>query len=414
MKTTPRALLPLFFIIFIDTVGYFVVLPVVIRLFIHNETGLLPTNTAMATRELLYSVTLMLSPLAFLLCSPFIGHLSDRFGRKIVLAWALIAACVGFLLPVIGIATKHISLILLGRLIAGASSNSQPVAQACVTDFSTGKTRARYLGLIGFAMTLGMVIGPLSGSYLSDHTLVHWFDTTTPYWFAVLLSVANIIMLHVGYQDPPNMTRLTQQNHQDKTPWWQLILQHHIWLILLAFAGMELAWSQYYQATFLFLPTQFHLSTNAVALFTAYVGLCMCLGLTVIYKVAIRYWKIHQITATSLFISAIGFVGCLIPNLTAQWIMMAPVTMAIGTSYPSLLAMISERTAPTHQGYLLGCASTVLGIAWMTTGLLTGPLFHRSTNLPILVSIICMALAAGISLMVNPQSIPTQHERVES
>lgn len=393
-----RKFFPLFFIIFIDTIGYFIVIPIMIRLFIHGDGNLLPAHTSMATRDLLYSVVMMLSPLAFIIFSPIIGHFSDRYGRKNALTYALIAACVGFLLPIIGILTRHISLIFIGRLIAGASSSSQPVAQAGVTDFTTGKIRALYLSFIGFAMTLGMVIGPLSGSYLSDSSLVSWFNVTTPYWFAFILSAINVILLITSYKDS------TQVKIQDKpisaTPrisFFKLIIHNQIGLLLLIFFCMEVAWSQYYQASFLTLSQHFHYSTNKISIFAAYVGLWMCLGMTVIYKFLIKHYEIKKIIKYSLCIGASSFVLCNIPNTTAQWILMIPVTIAIGLIYPSLLALMSHRTSAEHQGYVLGCASTVLGIAWMVTGLIAGPLAQNWFAWPNITASIAMVL--GFILM---------------
>ncbi len=320
-----RQLLPLFFIIFIDTIGYFIVIPIIIRLFIHGDAALLPAHTSLATRDFLYSLVLMLSPLAFIICAPIIGHFSDRYGRKNALLFALIAACIGFLLPIIGITTKTISLIFIGRLIAGASSSSQPVAQAGVTDFTTGKVRAFYLSLIGFAMTLGMVVGPLSGSYLSDNTLVHWFSVTTPYWFAFILSFINVLMLIFLYKDTAQIKLKNETmtpTHYNASFFFDLIKKDGIWLLMLGFFFMEVSWSQYYQSSFLTLAQHFHYTTNKIGLFTAYTGLWMCLGLTVIYKLSIKWFSLEQIARYSLLIGFAALALCTIPNTTIQWIMM--------------------------------------------------------------------------------------------
>ncbi len=403
-----RKLLPLFFIIFIDSVGYFIVISIMIRLFIQGDDSLLPLSTSMTTRNLLYSLTLMLSPLGFIICSPIIGHLSDRYGRKKALFFSLIAACIGFLLPIIGIKTKTLSLIFLGRLIAGASSSSQPVAQAGVTDLTTDKVRAFYLGLIGFAMTLAMVLGPLSGSYLSDSTLVHWFDVSTPYFFALSLSVINVIMLLVFYKDSTQIkleNEWTTPDHYPTSFFITLMKEKNIWVLMLVFFFMEIAWSQYYQAAFLTLTQHFHYTLNKMALFTAYVGLWMCLGLTVIYKILMKLFSLNTITRYSLLICAFSLALCTIQDTRVQWIMMIPASISIGVVYPSLLAILSQRTPIDHQGYILGIASTLLGIAWMITGLLAGPLISVSFKLPNILSATAITFAYLIILVGLRRSI---------
>ena len=380
MKRLHSPLPPLFLVIFIDTFGYFLVLPVILRLFIHTDSSILPLETSMVTRQWLYSITLMLSPLAFISLSPFAGHLSDAFGRKKVIATCLIASLVGFILPIIGIVTHRISLIMLGRFIAGAGTTSQPVAQAAITDFSTGKARAFNLSLIGLSMTLAMVVGPLSGGYLSDTTLVHWFNPTTPYWAGTVLAVINLALLW-RYFNESHIT--TQHNSKSKsnTSLLRLITKPILYL-LLTFLSIELAWSAFYQGSFLFLGGKLHFTTNQISEFAAYAGFWMCLGLTVVYKFWLKTTSVNQITRISLVVMTAGFVGlCLTYTTISLWVLIAPIALCTGTAYPSLLQLISNNTSSQHQGWMLGIASTLLGFAWMITGLFSAVVIRQSVQL---------------------------------
>jgi len=134
-------LIPLFLVIFIDSLGYFLVIPVLLHLFICGEYGLIPSTTSLATRNLLYGLTVTLSPLGFLLTAPIIGNVSDKYGRKKTIFWCLVGSFVGFILPIFGILKGSLTLLFLGRFIAGISSGSQPVAQAAIADFTAGKQK---------------------------------------------------------------------------------------------------------------------------------------------------------------------------------------------------------------------------------------------------------------------------------
>lgn len=390
-NNTITQLLPLLLVIFLDTVGYFIVIPVIIHIFVHNQTHLLPASTTLAQRDLYFSVVLMLSPLAFIICSPILGHFSDRYGRKATLVGALIAACFGFILPIIGILKKLISLIFIGRFIAGLSSSSQPIAQAGITDFTTGKQRAFYLALIGAAMTLGMVIGPITSSLLSLE------NVTTPYWLAFILSLINLVLLIVLYKNPhdPNHPPASHQRFQ-LSYYLRLITHQRIWLLLLGFFFLECLWSQYYQALFLTLDQHFHYSVVKITVFTAYIGLWMTLGLTIIYKKLIAHYSIENILKASLVILLISIGLCNIQNTAVQWVMMIPVTICFGIAYPSILHITSHRTDSRNQGYILGSASTMLGLAWMITGLIAGPMVATWFALPTIISTAC----AFISLLL--------------
>ncbi len=389
-------LIPLFLVIFIDSLGYFLVIPVLLRLFIHGEYGLLSPSTSLTTRNLLYGITVTLSPLAFLLSAPIIGNVSDRYGRKKTMFWCLVGSFIGFILPIIGILTGSLTLLLLGRFIAGASSSSQPVAQAAIADFTTGKQKAFYLAMIGFAMTLAMVLGPLGGGYLSDSHLVRWFNVMTPYWAGVVLSLINIVLLLIFYREQPSEQKklhLTSAS-ESLNVLFTIIGKSSVSLLLLVFLLMELAWSQYYQVIFLYLSESFHYTPTQVGLFTGYIGFWMSLGLTLIYRAAIRYISIERILRISILMIVIGFIACtFIPGTIAQWIFIIIVALFVGMAYPSLLTLISNHASKEHQGWIMGIASTLLGLAWMFTAFLSGWLINYYARLPFLFATLCIIVS---------------------
>lgn len=390
-----QRLVPLFLIIFIDSLAYFLVIPVLLRLFLNDASSLLPHDVSIRSRDLLYGTAISLSTFAFLLASPVVGHFSDKYGRKITMFYCLCAALIGFILPIIGIIKKYISLILIGRFIAGASTSSQPVAQAAIADFTFGKRKALYLSMIGFAMTLAMVLGPLGGGFLSDHALLHWFNVTTPYWVGVSLALGNIILLLLFFNDKGQIkSHRPHKNYFTQLKTLKTILfGNKIIGLLIVLLLIEIGWSQYYQAIFLFLTQQFHFSTDKIGLFTGYIGFWMSLGLTLIYRHLIRYLKVETILRMSVVLATIGLIGCLyIRTPLAQWIFVIPTSICVGTAYPSLLAIMSNHAPSDHQGWVLGSASTALAFAWMLTGFFSGILITLYLSLPLFV-------AAGFMLL---------------
>lgn len=394
-------LTPLFLVIFIDSLGYFLVIPVLLHLFIRNEYGLIPSTTNLSTRNLLYGITVTLSSLGLLLTAPIIGNLSDKYGRKKTIFWCLVGSFVGFILPIFGILKRSVTLLLLGRFIAGVSSGSQPVAQAAIADFTAGKQKAFYLAMIGFAMTLAMVLGPLGGGYLSDSHLAKWFNVMTPYWAGVILSLINITLLLIFYTE-----RAHEQKKSNPTSiseslkiLFSIIAKSSVSLLLLVFLLIELAWSQYYQVIFLYLSEFFHYTPTQVGLFTAYIGFWMSLGLTIIYKIAIRFISIEKILRISIIMIAIGFVACtFISGIISQWLFIILVALFVGMAYPSLLALVSSHASKEHQGWVMGVCSALLSLAWMFTAFLSGWLISYDKRLPFLFATFCIVTGLIIFL----------------
>ena len=98
---------------------------------------------------------------ASFVCSPLWGRVSDRLGRKPVLLVSLAGTAIGSL--VTGLA-GGLALLLVGRIIDGASGASISVAQAAVADLARPSERARLFGLLGAAFGVGLVAGPAIGA----------------------------------------------------------------------------------------------------------------------------------------------------------------------------------------------------------------------------------------------------------
>src|SRR5882757_375582 len=97
--------------------------------------------------------------------SPFLGNLSDKYGRRPVLLFSLFGFGVDYVFlsfaPTIG-------WLFVGRTIAGITGASFTTATAYIADISTGKNRAANFGLVGAASGLGFIIGIGLGAYLGD------------------------------------------------------------------------------------------------------------------------------------------------------------------------------------------------------------------------------------------------------
>jgi DHA1 family tetracycline resistance protein-like MFS transporter len=100
---------------------------------------------------------------ALFISTPILGRLSDRFGRKPVMAISLLGSACSYLMLIFA---DSIWLIALSRIIGGAMAGNFGAAQAYIADRTDEKTRMRFMGYFGAAMGLGFVFGPVLGSWL--------------------------------------------------------------------------------------------------------------------------------------------------------------------------------------------------------------------------------------------------------
>ena len=168
----------LFLTVFLDLVGFGIVLP------------LLPSYGALHTRSatLIGALVAIDSLLTFLL-APAWGRLSDRIGRRPVLLIGLAGSAVSYL--VFGLAGSFVALAL-SRVISGATGATVHVAQAYLADVTPPERRSHAMGLIGAAFGLGFTIGPAIGASASAH------GDALPGFIAAGIAAINFLLAWAG------------------------------------------------------------------------------------------------------------------------------------------------------------------------------------------------------------------------
>ncbi|RZJ38977.1 MAG: MFS transporter, partial [Brevundimonas sp.] len=108
-------------------------------------------------------------------CSPIIGSLSDKYGRRPV----ILISCAGLALDYVLMAlAPSLWWLAAGRIIAGITSSSFTTVFAYMADITAPEKRARAYGLIGAAFSGGFVLGPVLGGFLGE------LGPRAPFWFA--------------------------------------------------------------------------------------------------------------------------------------------------------------------------------------------------------------------------------------
>jgi MFS family permease len=152
-RTSRLALGIIFLTVFLDLVGFGIVLPLLP--FYAGEMGATPFVVGL--------IIASYSGMQFLF-APIWGALSDRFGRRPLLLVGLFGSAASYV--VFGLA-QSLGVLLLSRVIAGIMGANIPVAQAYIADSTHVEQRARGMGLIGAAFGLGFIFGPAIGGGLS-------------------------------------------------------------------------------------------------------------------------------------------------------------------------------------------------------------------------------------------------------
>lgn len=162
--------------LFLDTVGFGLIIPIFPTLLVEITGGDMASSSAMSG----YLTTVF--AVAQLLFSPLLGSLSDRFGRRPVLITSLFFLSINFL--ILGLADS-LWLLFLGRVLTGITAATYATASALIADVSPSSERAQNFGLMGIAFGLGFIFGPALGGVLGS------WDVRAPFFAAAGLTLLN-------------------------------------------------------------------------------------------------------------------------------------------------------------------------------------------------------------------------------
>ncbi len=385
------ALAILFAVVFVDLLGFGMVIPVMP---LYAER--LGASEA-ATGWLSTGYSLMQFVFA-----PIWGRLSDRVGRRPVLLVSIGMTALAFLLY--GLAGSF-GVLLASRLFAGAATANIAIAQAYVADVTPPEGRARGMGLIGAAFGLGFVLGPAIGGILSAHAL------STPGFAAAALSCLNGVAAFLVLPEPEHRQvarerrgRLAALAEELKKPGIRRPLAIYF-LVLLAFSALE--------ATYAFLLKQrYGIADRHVSYVFTYIGLLVVLvqgGL--IGPLTRRFGERRLLVAGAalqgLALASLPFASGVGGLLAAT----APLAVGSGLTSPSLTSLLSRQSREDDQGGTLGIGQSAAAI-----GRIVGPesgtlSFQSSMAYPYLGGAAVMALAGLVGLTVREAAAPAHLKR---
>ena len=192
-------MLAIFTTVFIDLLGFGILIPVFPLLITDGPFRVTPDGWSFTQGMIMLGWLQAIYPFCMFIAAPILGQLSDRHGRRPVLALSILGTAIGYVLFAIGISTGNLPLLFAARGLDGLTGGNLAVAQAAIGDISTHENRAKNFGYMGAAFGMGFIVGPYLGGKLSSPSVSfyglfdtpHWFGATTPFWFAAILALLN-------------------------------------------------------------------------------------------------------------------------------------------------------------------------------------------------------------------------------
>lgn len=353
-SSSKRALLVLAIVMIVNALSYGIIIPLLYPY--ASKFGIGPFTLSLLFTS--YSVFQFI-------CTPIIGRLSDKYGRKPLLLFSLLGSSVSLALFA---SANSILMLFLSRILDGITGGNISVAQAVIADSTTGKDRAKAFGILGASFGIGFILGPAIGGLLSQYGL------TVPFWFAAGLGLFGTIL---GFFVLPE-TNTQRHQHQAQSEalidFGKIIAAFQspfIGIILVITFFSTTAHNAFVLGFQSFSVDVLQLSSKTIGILFAFVGLTSVLmqagGIAWLLKLfnSKKRLLIFSLWATAVAVSLLFFAR------------ITPIFMGINMLYMIVFApqmvmltsIISEKTNPEDQGAVLGINQSV-----MSLGQIFGPL----------------------------------------
>lgn len=357
--------------VFIDLVGFGIVIPVLPFYAEGTEFNATPRTVGL----LFASYSIMQ-----LIFSPILGGLSDKYGRRPVLLLSIIGTGIGFL--ILGLA-HTLPLLFVGRILDGITGGNISTAQAYVADVTTKENRASGMGLIGAAFGMGFIFGPAIGGILS-----RW-GVHVPFFFAAALSFANAILLYFKLPETVGANRPAQNRAARGRGFSQLIdslKQPRLAFVLTIYFLFIVSFSIMTTSFSLYTMFRFGYDAQHTGYLFAYVGIIAVIiqgGL--IGRLVKRFGELPLVIvgalcfAISLF--AVPFVGPAAGGLAALLVGGGVFSLGNSLATPALTSLASKSAEPEQQGTVLGVTQSAASLAravgpFLTAILIASPIAY--------------------------------------
>ena len=395
-SSIPRPKLALTFIlitVMIDSIGIGLILPVMPDL-IEELTGGTLADAAVWGGLLTFAFALMQ-----FLFGPFVGALSDRFGRRPVLLATLGIMALDYLVMALA---AYLWLLMIGRIVAGFTASTQSTATAFIADISNPEEKAARFGLIGAAFGIGFVLGPLIGGLLAE------FGTRAPFYAAAVIAGANTVFGYFVLPETVNDRIRRPFEWRRANPLGALMQLNKlpgIGKMVLIFLLYQVAFWVYPSVWAYFTQARFGWGPGMIGVSLASFGIAMAVVQGGLIRIILRYLGDRGTVIYGLVFNGFAFLALATVTSGPLALILTPLTAFGAVVTPALQGVMSRRDPDDAQGELQGVLTSANALAMIISPVLMTQVFAAATReggdlflpgAPFLVSmslmIVCLAI----------------------
>lgn len=372
----------LFFTIFIDLLGFGVIVPILgpyAKDVLHAEGWI-------------YGLVFGIYSIMNFVFAPVLGTLSDRIGRRPVLLITIIIAMCGHL---IFSAAATIFLIFVARMVAGIGSANISVANAYIADVTPIEKRAKAMGIIGAAFGLGFVFGPPIGGYIYQHFSFEYIGYLT-----AGLCLINFVLAWIFLPES-----IKEKNTEKKFNLENIVVgmlesafDKRVNIFFLLFSTVIIAFSFMQSTVTLLFKDRYGLNEAEGSYMFAYVGLLMAIVQSTLIGIFSKRLGEYKMLTVGTLLMGIGLAFIPFGPFWLQFGYFAIIALANGMVGPAVNSLISKNADPTKLGQIMGANQSFGSLARGIGPIVAGAIYDIDATLPYITAGVVMFGAFMLTL----------------
>lgn len=365
------ALAILFITIFIDLLGFGIVIPILPNYC--REIG--------ASKFMVGVIMAVFSLMQFLF-TPFWGKLSDKYGRRPIIIISTLISTIAYLVFSYAVT---IPLMILSRAFSGMGSGNISAAQAYISDITPPEKRAQSMGLIGAAFGLGFSIGPFLGGIIKAELGFEYIGYIVA-GLCVLNFVLAMFLLPESLKEKStkpfrlaeSMVPVDKYVQVMKTPG-----KRELFLIYFIFT---LAFLMFQSTAAMLWSDEYHYDDKEVSYIFSFIGISTAIIQGVLVGIMNKRFSEFSLIRTGniIFMISLLLVPFIPGNLFVPLGLVVLFGMALGNgmAWPSSLSVLSKMTDKHQQGQTLGLFQSFGSVGRVVGPLIGGALYEFGTVWP--------------------------------
>ena len=341
------------------------VLPSLIEGFLHGDTS--------SAAKMLGLFGTVFAIMQFF-CSPIIGSLSDRYGRRPVVLLSNFGLGLDYLLMAWAPALNW---LFLGRVISGLTSSSIPTAMAYMADVTPRERRAAAFGMLNAAFGVGFILGPAVGGLLGN------INPRLPFWVAGGLSLLN--GLYGLFVLPESLSK----DHRSPFSWARAnpvgsvsLFRRHAGMIAIAIVLLlgYIAQQSLLNVYVIYAGYRYHWTVGTVGYSLATIGVCTIIYGALLVKPVVAKLGERGAMTIGLIGGALGYTFFGLSKTGILFWSGIPLLNMMSFTWPAAQSLLSRKTSPSEQGQLQGAINSLRGIAGLVGPGFFTYIFSRSIS----------------------------------